>query len=95
MKKEFGIVAFWLIITFLISTVLGFYYYPAENKIEKLSNMLEKSEIEKQELESKTEELDKELKDLEIPFYIEKILRTKYKWVPNNGMKKIEEISSQ
>ncbi|MCD4657546.1 MAG: hypothetical protein K8S87_08360 [Planctomycetes bacterium] len=91
MKKEFGILAFWLLIAFLVSTILGFYYYPAVQKLEKLEVMNEKSNAENDILEIKTTDFTKELAALNDPFYIEKLLRTRYKWVPKNKVKTIDE----
>ncbi len=94
MRKEFGILAFWLIIAFLVSTILGFYYYPAVQKLEKLEAMNKKSNAESEIIVKKAKEFEKELAALDDPFYIEKLLRTRYKWVPKSKAKNIDESIS-
>ena len=94
MKKEFGILAFCLVITFLISTVLGFYYYPAEQKIEKLNKMINDSDAEMDELDAQAVELKRELEALDRPLYIEILLRSKYKWVPKYHVDTIDSIQT-
>ena len=91
MRREFGILAFWIAIGFLVSTILGFYYYPAVQKLEKLEAMNKKSNAESEIIVNEAKEFEKELAALDDPFYIEKLLRTRYKWVPRDKVKSLDE----
>ena len=89
MKSDLSVIAFWIVVILLISIVAVFYVYPAEEKLDSLTTMYEKTDSKCEKLSKSKQKLEQELIALDDPFYIEKLLRCRYNWKPINKTERL------
>ena len=80
MKSEVGILAFWILIIFVVILIIGLYFVPAQRKLHSLDSLFDKTQQKNDKLKDELENLENEMKAFDDPFYIEKLLRSEYNW---------------
>ena len=85
MKSDFSVFAFWALIIFVLILVVVFYLIPADKKLNSLEKLYKNTQQKNSALDKELENLRKELKAFDDPFYIEKLLRCEYNWKSENS----------